>query len=480
MKEIINRLKQYEGCIRESRGASGGIATLWNHSIWKHTTDTISQYWIKVTLENLADSKRIDIYNIYAPSHYREKEQCWTSLKADIDEEENNNIILGGDFNLILHSNEKRGGYFLYDPCKTWLETIMHDHDLVDIAPKNCRFTWNNWRLGKDNIMEWLDRILVNVSLLSSYSTAYASVLPYSTFDHYPTTLVLEAHCPLGPIPFKYSPLWSSIPIIDQIVKSTWSHHIEGSPRYIWENKLKRTKNALKDWAKNYYKEPEKATVGKIRNNVTSITNVEGNLQTTQDAIKKAASEHYSVLLTETKEAKDYSNLLQHLYTKINEDINENPTKEIEEDEIKRAIWTLQPDKAPGPHGFPVFFYKTYWGIIKKDLAKMIKWAQCKCKIRGFTNATHLALLPKENRTSSFSRFRPISLCNSSYKILTNILASRLKPLLPSLIYENQGGFLANRQSSDSILLVQEVIHSSQTRKEKGFILKLDLVNAFD
>jgi len=145
----------------------------------------------------------------------------------------------------------------------------------------------------------------------------------------------------------------------------------------------------------------------------------------------------------------------------INEDINADLTKEINEEEIHDAIWALQPDKAPGPYGFPICFYRTYWGIIKKDLVKMLRWVQRKCKIGGFTNATHLALIPKENRPLTFSRFRPISLCNSSYKILTKILATRLKSILPTLISENQGGFLANRQISDSILLVQEAIHSS-------------------
>lgn len=81
--------------------------------------------------------------------------------------------------------------------------------------------------------MERLDKILVNVTVLSSYSTAYAVVLPYSVSDHYPTTLVLEAHCPLGPIPFKYIPLWSSIPAVEETIKNTWSQHIEGSPGYI-------------------------------------------------------------------------------------------------------------------------------------------------------------------------------------------------------------------------------------------------------
>ena len=110
----------------------------------------------------------------------------------------------------------------------------------------------------------------------------------------------------------------------------------------------------------------------------------------------------------------------------------------------------------------------------------MLKWIQRKCKIGGYTNATHLALIPKENRPSSFARLRPISLCNSSYKIMSKVMASRLKPFLPPLISENQGGFLANRHITDSILLVQEAIHSSQFRKEKGFVLKLDLANAFD
>lgn len=110
----------------------------------------------------------------------------------------------------------------------------------------------------------------------------------------------------------------------------------------------------------------------------------------------------------------------------------------------------------------------------------MIRWVLRKGKLGGYTNSTYLALIPKENRPTTFSRFRPISLCNSAYKIITKILSSRLKPILPSLISENQGGFLANRHISDSILMVQEAIHSSLSRKEKGFILKLDLANAFD
>ena len=94
--------------------------------------------------------------------------------------------------------------------------------------------------------------------------------------------------------------------------------------------------------------------------------------------------------------------------------------------------------------------------------------------------SSHLALIPKDPNPQSFDRFRPISLCNVSYKIISKILANRIKKILPSLISENQGGFVPRRHITDNVILIQEAIHSSMSRKEKGMIIKLDMANAFD
>jgi len=59
-------------------------------------------------------------------------------------------------------------------------------------------------------------------------------------------------------------------------------------------------------------------------------------------------------------------------------------------------------------------------------------------------------------------------------------LANRLKKLLPTLISENQGGFVPKRQITDNVILVQEAIHSSVHRNERGIIIKFDMANAFD
>ena len=76
----------------------------------------------------------------------------------------------------------------------------------------------------------------------------------------------------------------------------------------------------------------------------------------------------------------------------------------------------------------------------------MVSKSQRCGKIGGSTNSTFLALLPKEKEANSFDRFRPISLCNIGYKIITKIMASRLKHILPNIILENQDSFVKVRK----------------------------------
>ena len=81
----------------------------------------------------------------------------------------------------------------------------------------------------------------------------------------------------------------------------------------------------------------------------------------------------------------------------------------ITKDEIKKAIWSLHPDKAPGPDGFPICFYRVFWFLVKKYLMCLISWME-KGNMRGATNSTFLALIPKEHNPTTIKKFRPISL----------------------------------------------------------------------
>jgi len=100
-----------------------------------------------------------------------------------------------------------------------------------------------------------------------------------------------------------------------------------------------------------------------------------------------------------------------------------------------------------------------------------------------FLNQTYITLIPKVKNPESINQFRPISLCNFSYKIIAKVLANRLKRWLPEIITSEQSAFVQGRQIQDNILIVQEVIHQLRIKKRKKkfqAIMKLDMQKAYD
>lgn len=95
-------------------------------------------------------------------------------------------------------------------------------------------------------------------------------------------------------------------------------------------------------------------------------------------------------------------------------------------------------------------------------------------------NATFLTLIPKEERVTHPKQFRPIALCNVIYKIITKVIALRLKPILPFIISKDQSGYVEGRQILDNVILVHEVIHLLKTTRIPGMFIKLDLSKDFD
>ena len=152
-------------------------------------------------------------------------------------------------------------------------------------------------------------------------------------------------------------------------------------------------------------------------------------------------------------------------------------------EEVEVAIKQMKPISAPGPDGMPPLFYQTFWSLIDEDICSAVLDCLNNCKIPSEINSTNITLIPKVNSPEFITDFRPISLCNVVYKIVSKVLANRFRDVLPSIISENQSAFQAGRVITDNILMAFETLHFMKHHQygKSGFMaLKLDMSKAYD
>lgn len=99
--------------------------------------------------------------------------------------------------------------------------------------------------------------------------------------------------------------------------------------------------------------------------------------------------------------------------------MNETLTKKTSFEEVKKSLFAMQKDKAPGLDRFQVGFFQSNWEIIGEDVVEAVVEFLKLGKLLKAWNATFLAMAPKKAATKDLKDFRPISLCNVVYKIIT-------------------------------------------------------------
>ena len=112
---------------------------------------------------------------------------------------------------------------------------------------------------------------------------------------------------------------------------------------------------------------------------------------------------------------------------KVTSDMRTFLTREYRAKEIKAALFQMRPTKAPRPDGMNAFFYQKFWHIVGDNVVNAVLEFFNTGHMEPDLNYTHIVFIPKIKLPEKMSDYRRISLCNVIYKIISKVLANRLK-----------------------------------------------------
>ena len=154
---------------------------------------------------------------------------------------------------------------------------------------------------------------------------------------------------------------------------------------------------------------------------------------------------------------------------------------EITLGDIEDTIKNLKTDKAPGVTGFTNEFYKEFHKDLNIWILNYIKYTKQEETLSFMQKRGAITLIPKGDKDKrELGNWRPITLLNTLYKLISAILAKKIKKVLPRLIGKEQKGFVDGRNIADAIRGVYDTIDYATNNKRRGIMLAIDFKKAFD
>ena len=215
--------------------------------------------------------------------------------------------------------------------------------------------------------------------------------------------------------------------------------------------------------------------------NWTKIKCQDGTYSSNINIILNEQKQFYKNLFTsEGSDQQEANNLLENVDKTLNMEQKESCDANITEQEIKNTIKLLKINKSPGDDGIVSEFYKEYWYLIRKEFTRVLTYIFDANTLSPVQYNAILTLLYKKGEREDIRNWRPISLLNVDYKIITKILAERLKKVLPSIIHSDQKGFVQGRNIQEANRLLQDIISYTDQNQMNSALIFLDYEKAFD
>ncbi|WOG89446.1 hypothetical protein DCAR_0208684 [Daucus carota subsp. sativus] len=475
-----------------------------------------------------SDALKFHCCNIYAPLDSFAKVQCWSELSQIMEYAGEEGIVFIGDFNCVRNERERTNCVYKSRDSEAFSDFIK-SNALIDVKCQNSVYTW----CGPNNKKSKLDRALISLEWVN-HEDWIVKVLDRKTSDHR-AILLCNTVEDSGPKPFRVFDIWLKDSELMNKIQVAWN----SSNRNLMF-KFKTVKNCIREWNKHVngdinekieQLEKEQFQLEEAGGDADLISNVyqklfqmyesrasmlkqksriqwdlqgdenskffhkvvnknwcknkilgimwRGNWIQNKDRIKEAFFNHFRDFF---KKRYDHSifNLGSLLDSGLNQEKSQWLSQPFSMEELEEALNNSPADKAPGPDGFSMGSMKMLWPLIKDELLDCMIKFQTSGTLPGGMNSSFICLIPKCVSPKHVQEYRPISLINSSMKLLSKMLASRLSKVIGNIVSEEQTGFIKGRLITDGILMIGEIINSIKSKQSEGLIFKIDFEKAFD
>ena len=215
---------------------------------------------------------------------------------------------------------------------------------------------------------------------------------------------------------------------------------------------------------------------------IKRIQTPDGSIITEQSKILQKVQEFYSKLF-DNKENSLKSMATSKIpelqyFKKID---SSNLGREISTDKLGKALKKMKNNKSPGIDGISADFLKVFWGKLKYHIKMELTTHMLKVHYLFLGAKSIITCLPKDNKPRQFLKnWRPISLLCAVYKLISGVIAERIKPCLDKIISKSQTGFIKGRCIGENIRTVYDLMHLTEKKKIPGLLMLIDFEKAFD
>lgn len=232
-----------------SRGASGGLVTIWNSNVFTGNIIIDEQFALGIEFTSTQSAHSWKLVNTYGPCQ-GEESTTFTKWLFELDIPSHEDWLLIGDFNYIRSPNNRNmpGGdaqdMFIFND-------FIHEQELTELPIKGRTYTWSN--MQQNPLLEQLDWFFMTLNWTTSFPNTMVNPLGRLVFDHIPCSVVIQTKIPKSKL-FRFETYWIAHPRFMEVVEQAWNkpirHGKNTNATSVLCQKFKVARHDLSHWSK--------------------------------------------------------------------------------------------------------------------------------------------------------------------------------------------------------------------------------------